>query len=51
LNTRYETLAQVMGSAKSGGLKRIGFITRPAAAAAPNAAGGATPPNSNPSGL
>jgi biopolymer transport protein ExbD len=29
LNTRYETLAHVMGSAKAGGLKRIGFITRP----------------------
>lgn len=32
LNTRYEVLAQIMGSAKSGGLKRIGFITRPAPA-------------------
>lgn len=30
LNTRYEVLAQIMSSAKSGGMKRIGFITRPA---------------------
>lgn len=30
LNTRYEVLAQVMSSAKLAGLKRIGFITRPA---------------------
>jgi len=29
LNTRYEVLAQVMSSARSGGMKRIGFITRP----------------------
>lgn len=30
LNTRYEVLAQVMSAAKSAGLKRLGFITRPA---------------------
>lgn len=30
LNTRYEVLAQVMGSARTAGLSRIGFITRPA---------------------
>lgn len=30
LNTRYEILAQVMSSAKASGLKRLGFITRPA---------------------
>lgn len=30
LNTRYEVLAQVMGSARSAGLTRLGFITRPA---------------------
>lgn len=30
LNTRYEVLAQVMSSAKTAGLKRLGFITRPA---------------------
>ena len=37
LNTRYEVLAQVMSGAKQAGLKRLGFITRPAehAAAAP----------------
>lgn len=29
LNTRYEVLAQVMSSARSGGMKRIGFVTRP----------------------
>jgi len=29
LDTRYEILAQVMSSARSGGMKRIGFITRP----------------------
>ncbi len=31
LNTRYEVLAQVMSSARAAGLKRLGFITRPAA--------------------
>lgn len=30
LNTRYEVLAQIMGSAKNAGLTRLGFITRPA---------------------
>lgn len=30
LNTRYEVLAQIMGDAKSAGLTRLGFITRPA---------------------
>ena len=30
LNTRYEVLAQIMGSARNAGLNRIGFITRPA---------------------
>ncbi|NYT65960.1 biopolymer transporter ExbD [Alcaligenaceae bacterium] len=30
LNTRYEVLAQIMSSAKTAGLKRLGFITRPA---------------------
>lgn len=29
-DTRYEILAQVMSSAKAAGLKRLGFITRPA---------------------
>jgi len=29
LDTRYETLAQVMASARSGGMKRIGFVTKP----------------------
>ncbi|NYT35422.1 biopolymer transporter ExbD [Allopusillimonas soli] len=31
LNTRYEILAKIMSSAKAAGLKRMGFITRPAA--------------------
>lgn len=31
LNTRYEVLAQIMGSAKNAGLTRLGFITRPSA--------------------
>lgn len=30
LNTRYEILAQIMGSARNAGMDRIGFITRPA---------------------
>jgi len=29
LNTRYEVLAQVMGSARRAGMSRIGFITQP----------------------
>jgi len=33
-DTRYETLAQVMGYAKTSGLKRVGFITRPSETAA-----------------
>ena len=43
LNTRYEVLAQVMGSARRAGMARIGFITQPApaAGAAPAAQGGA----------
>lgn len=39
LNTRYEILAQVMSSAKTAGLKRLGFITRPAAPADSSASG------------
>lgn len=34
LDTRYEVLAQIMSSAKGAGLKRLGFITRPAAESA-----------------
>lgn len=42
-NTRYETLAKVMASARRSGMSRIGFVTTPApdagnAAAAPGAA-------------
>jgi len=29
LNTRYEILAEIMGSARLSGLKRVGFVTRP----------------------
>lgn len=29
LDTRYEVLAQIMGSAKKAGLTRLGFVTRP----------------------
>lgn len=29
LNTRYETLAVIMSSARKAGLKRMGFVTRP----------------------
>jgi len=32
LNTRYEILAEIMGSARSSGLKRVGFVTRPSEA-------------------
>lgn len=32
LNTRYEVLAMIMSSAKSAGIERLGFITRPPAA-------------------
>lgn len=39
LDTRYEVLAQVMSMARQAGLKRIGFVTRPA----PAPAGGAAP--------
>lgn len=29
LDTRYEVLAEIMGSARASGLKRVGFVTRP----------------------
>ena len=29
VNTRYEILAEVMGSARAGGMKRMGFVTKP----------------------
>jgi len=54
MNTRYETLAKVMGAARRAGLSRIGFITQPApadagaageAAAAGAPAGRAAPTN------
>lgn len=35
-DTRYETLAQVMGNAKTAGLKRVGFITRPSESKPPS---------------
>ncbi|HUH87075.1 MAG TPA: biopolymer transporter ExbD [Pusillimonas sp.] len=30
LDTRYEILAEIMGSARASGMKRVGFVTRPA---------------------
>lgn len=50
LDTRYEVLAQVMSAARRSGLKRIGFVTRPApgsstgATATAAAAGGVSSP-------
>lgn len=29
LDTRYEILAEIMGSARASGMKRVGFVTRP----------------------
>ncbi|CAM4080077.1 ExbD/TolR family protein [Kerstersia similis] len=45
LNTRYETLARVMASARRSGIARIGFVTQPGApgSAADSAAGTAAP--------
>jgi len=42
-NTRYETLAKVMASARRAGMSRIGFITTPAPGVAPIEAGQAAP--------
>jgi biopolymer transport protein ExbD len=47
LNTRYETLAKVMGAARRSGLGRIGFVTNPAPDGA-GAAGPATTPAAAP---
>ncbi len=44
LNTRYEVLAQVMSSARTAGMKRLGFITRPGA----DAQAGADVPSGTP---
>lgn len=41
VNTRYETLAEVMGSARAGGMKRMGFVTRPSDPSAAQAQGDA----------
>ncbi|MGV2291205.1 biopolymer transporter ExbD [Trinickia sp. YCB016] len=35
--TRYEVIAQVMGAAQQAGLERIGFVTEPPGASAPDA--------------
>ncbi|TFL11494.1 biopolymer transporter ExbD [Pusillimonas caeni] len=53
LNTRYEILAEIMGSARASGMKRVGFVTRPSEkSAAPAEAGqpeaGATAPSAAP---
>lgn len=42
LDTRYEVLAQVMSMARRSGLKRIGFVTRPAPTPAAGASQGGT---------
>jgi biopolymer transport protein ExbD len=34
-STRYEVIAQVMAAAQNNGLNKLGFVTEPAAAAAP----------------
>ena len=50
VNTRYETLAEVMGSARAGGMKRMGFVTRPGEASASqgDAANGQAPAGPTP---
>jgi len=54
LNTRYEILAEIMGSARLSGLKRVGFVTRPSensaapAGEASEPAPGATAPSAAP---
>jgi len=45
VDTRYEILAQVMGSARAGGMKRMGFITRPGEALPSTGTDSATPAN------
>jgi biopolymer transport protein ExbD len=37
VDTRYETLAKVMASARAGGMKRVGFVTQPTAVPQPAA--------------
>lgn len=44
LDTRYATLAQIMGAARTAGIKRLGFITRPGET--PPALAGASEPAS-----
>lgn len=58
LNTRYEILAEIMGSARASGLKRVGFVTRPSESSAAPAENAASPqaaaqaaPDSSASGL
>src|SRR5690606_14643829 len=43
LNTRYEILAEIMGSARASGMKRVGFVTRPSEKSAAPEAGAAAP--------
>jgi len=45
MNTRYETLAKVMGAARRAGLSRIGFVTHPTPGGAAPAAPAAAPGN------
>ncbi|WP_322994570.1 biopolymer transporter ExbD [Castellaniella sp.] len=35
VDTRYSALAEIMGAARRGGMKRLGFVTQPGAAAKP----------------
>jgi biopolymer transport protein ExbD len=48
LNTRYETLAKVMGAARRSGLGRIGFVTVPAAPPGSAPGAGTTPASAAP---
>src|SRR5690606_13698417 len=44
LDTRYEILAEIMGSARASGLKRVGFVTRPSESSAASSAQGTALP-------
>jgi len=45
LNTRYEILAEIMGSARASGMKRVGFVTRPSEKSGAPAEAGQSEPN------
>ena len=48
LNTRYEVLADIMGSARASGMKRVGFVTRPGESNTSGGAGAQTEAGSTP---